>query len=92
MEKLLKNECKPENYDDYDGGGDDGIAMMIVMLEKDKEGLWQRSLCKFVRQTGCMQNSPHILPPKSYNLHQVTTSLFRNNAVTSLKSQNRIPS
>ena len=39
MEKPLKNECKPENDDDYDGGGDDGMAMMIVMIEKDKEGL-----------------------------------------------------
>ena len=37
--KPLKNECKPENDDDYDGGGDDIMAMMIVMIEKDKEGL-----------------------------------------------------
>ena len=37
--KTAEDECKPENDDDYDGGGDDGMAMMIVIIEKDKDGL-----------------------------------------------------
>ena len=26
--KTAEDECKPENDDDYDGGGDDGMAMI----------------------------------------------------------------
>ena len=37
--KTAEDECKLENDDDYDGGGDDGMAMMIVIIEKDKDGL-----------------------------------------------------
>ena len=30
--KTAEDECKPENDDDYDGGGDDGMAMIPMQV------------------------------------------------------------
>ena len=86
--KTAEDECKLENDDDYDGGGDDGMAMMIVIIEKDKDGLWQRCLCKFVgRPVAC--KTALVSCHQNLKIHDISV---RNNSLTSLKSQNRISS